>query len=1516
MLPSMKAIAHQPFSEGIFHGYPRNKPQVKGSFSKVFPFASWVTSGAMLEVISLLTGKCLSRHHFGDDKIVGQVKDFVWEKRWCLLVELQDSSGFFYLCCYCLGTSRVVRAISLPSKVKCMEVMGDKWFKDTGHLHTTLTCFAGAAALGTDQGDILLLDLALADKKHYRTEKEAAEYKLLAGFDTGYEAELKRAQLQEIHPCVRLHIQTGACATSLAFITHTNQLVVGYSTGILQFWNLLHLHMEFQIQLESELSPIDALQFQESSSSNIPRCFLWVISSQPCRGGATIKINLLELLFREYSASAQVHYHDFLSCQVYHTQQLCDGVEPNPSVSYCRLLSCHTIRACQPNHLSSSLSQHRGIASCLDLGNLAVFTWEVKKMELATFIAVFNLSQLQEDRPEPLRSNSELENCQHLKVCSSGNRDTPVLDIVVYKNFLCHTFRQPDADMNIGNQLGLLVLNAATLFVHGFEIHGLPAYHSEDDVLEYLLTQALTNNNIRIIIRWMKKLSTEDCTVRTVLSWVQKIVDNGKKQLLTLCFNSCQGHWMYMDEKSLDLMGHVLQVLRNIVIIIGVLRHQPQCQQDQVHLDQEYRVIKQHILFAHVVHWCYLTGLLPESSDLCETARISQLWSEMQQSYTEDQQKLPWNNWKDTGLLIHGIVSHINGQYGNIWSQHDRQYDWYPPPSFQAVLKLFLIPRVDTVLVKSLFLYFLLDLTHFLHPEKEILKSFSVAFNVPHSFCQCIKGFWLLDHKNTTVAVDVLLHPGTMRPWLSWQHTWIIKALLRDGDPWAALQYINWNKPAIEKPEDLKLYITVFLHNRCVTEAWKLLIQESSEELRDGLVQLFLQSCVELGLLKELLAFTLTLDQETKQQYAVEITRMKEMCTVTQETPSPEICIQKLLCPRGYKPKPFSACLYSASSSSREALSLEGFLSLLTESVVDLQQTPSCSRQTRNAVWPDLVERQEDETQMQCLSLSTQALRQITPSPTATDLSSRFNSETSEQEEATDETHPTEKEQDKGPNCITPSISKESPEVSNGVCSLQVSLESSDSVLDSDSIFTSECIPEIEPGDDLESVNEIAEDDQKLLGCPDLLLTIDCTTSSSVLNSLDKDTQQEMIWSALEEMDSEQTCTIVCNQLATGGGATDLAMDMTQEDGERWLNVMNLHPQFYSNEDNQRTFLTCDSPVDNDIFLSSAKVQMDYKSAHGGNTRVIGEGSEDPMDTVALEEKTENVSFSQDTLSSCSCSSQSFLELEPLQRAKDFTSQEDITEGHRKEIPEVVDQPEILTSCAFTENMLRYFSDCLERKNQEDNKDENIPESKEREGLLSLSGEHFQKEKEPKQKGTAWYKTTFTSQNTSLCIPPHKTAQLKNPQLAKGNPPRVPQHIPSKAVTDRSQGGKPQKKEPICFKTTSGRLGPWKLGSWWKQALETRRASTGLLPDIEMVSSAPYAKHIPHATGRQHPHHHGIFSQSALKQSAEKSEGRQMGKEELVLKKGYCKVYIHKTGKYHGCHGFSQGKSGAKAKRP
>lgn len=42
--------------------------------------------------------------------------------------------------------------------------------------------------------------------------------------------------------------------------------------------------------------------------------------------------------------------------------------------------------------------------------------------------------------------------------------------------------------------------------------------------------------------------------------------------------------------------------------------------------------------------------------------------------------------------------------------------------------------------------------------------------------------------------------------------------------------------------------------------------------------------------------------------------------------------------------------------------------------------------------------------------------------------------------------------------------------------------------------------------------------------------------------------------------------------------------------------------------------------------------------------------------------------------------------------------------------------------------------------------------------------------------------------------------------------------------------------EAVCFRTTSDRVGHSKLGSWWKQALETRRGSTGLLPALAQVS--------------------------------------------------------------------------------
>lgn len=50
-----------------------------------------------------------------------------------------------------------------------------------------------------------------------------------------------------------------------------------------------------------------------------------------------------------------------------------------------------------------------------------------------------------------------------------------------------------------------------------------------------------------------------------------------------------------------------------------------------------------------------------------------------------------------------------------------------------------------------------------------------------------------------------------------------------------------------------------------------------------------------------------------------------------------------------------------------------------------------------------------------------------------------------------------------------------------------------------------------------------------------------------------------------------------------------------------------------------------------------------------------------------------------------------------------------------------------------------------------------------------------------------------------------------------------------------SEGRNAGIKEVVCFRTTSDRVGDYKLGSWWKQALETRRASTGLLPAIEQV---------------------------------------------------------------------------------
>lgn len=138
----------------------------------------------------------------------------------------------------------------------------------------------------------------------------------------------------------------------------------------------------------------------------------------------------------------------------------------------------------------------------------------------------------------------------------------------------------------------------------------------------------------------------------------------------------------------------------------------------------------------------------------------------------------------------------------------------------------------------------------------------------------------------------------------------------------------------------------------------------------------------------------------------------------------------------------------------------------------------------------------------------------------------------------------------------------------------------------------------------------------------------------------------------------------------------------------------------------------------------------------------------------------------------------------------------------------VTDQPEILTSCARAETM----QELLEQIHDQ--------------ALILKAGN-------PKQPSVL--KSVRSSNLLMDFNPVWPGSRPHQPQSSLGTSLLPLSPIEKTRDKATSEGRNAGIKEVVCFRTTSDRVGDYKLGSWWKQALETRRASTGLLPAIEQV---------------------------------------------------------------------------------
>ncbi|XP_071355139.1 uncharacterized protein [Trachinotus anak] len=604
-------------------------------------------------------------------------------------------------------------------------------------------------------------------------------------------------------------------------------------------------------------------------------------------------------------------------------------------------------------------------------------------------------------------------------------------------------------------------------------------------------------------------------------------------------------------------------------------------------------------------------GLLPKYPEAHEVKRISQMWKLMEHSHQKAYLKTL--GWEEGGTerwrsFIQGMVAQLDKKHGCIWTSEDCTDQCYPPPNLQALLKLVLVPRIDNMSVQAVLMYFILDMTNFLQCKDDLLQSFCHAFTIPSSFSQQIRAFWMLDHGNIKASMELLLSPRAAVPWLPWQHWCIIHCLLTKKHPHLALRYLHWTRPAIESTEDAKLCADVLLQNSCVSDAWALLKRGHTES--DDMVAYFLQACNGFGLCTKAVKYI-------PAGYDVTGDNVTRIETIESQLP--------LMKKGGRPPCPLSAELYQAQRVN--TVSPEELVKLVRNAVMEVRNSPP---KLSEVVWPEHTERKLNSRKM---SLSTQALLHLTPSPSPMEMVD----EQTEQTENTDEPEgeqPTYNQHHEIQRHISSSEDQSSESVSSFTSASSLFLLRRDRPYVYQSTVTLQRISSLLTDGENQSMDDEEEKSRPpssvgaLPDCPEMIVTPDGTTDPVSFSNLNKDVMVELAFPAGPSMDKS------------------LPLNKSFR--------MNHPPRLCSSEVSQSVPLLCQLPVERHSLLSPGFEKQEKRNQIVHGLSHVAE----LRSTVLQEDQSEGVppqifSFTEAAMSDC------FLDEKPQQKACEHHQQEE-----------------------------------------------------------------------------------------------------------------------------------------------------------------------------------------------------------------------------------------------------------------
>uniref|UniRef100_A0A452UEL0 AT-hook containing transcription factor 1 n=1 Tax=Ursus maritimus TaxID=29073 RepID=A0A452UEL0_URSMA len=870
--------------------------------------------GRHLEVVHSLTGERLSAYRFSgvnqQPPVILALKEFSWQKRVGLLIGLEEAEGSV-LCLYDLGVSRVVKAVVLPGRVTAIEpiISHGGASASTQHLHPSLRWLFGVAAVVTDVGQILLIDLCLDDMSCSQNELEASDLEVVTGIPAEVPHIRETVMREGRHLCFQLVSPSGTPVSALRYISRTNQLAVGFSDGYLALWNMKSMKREYYTQLEGGRVPVYAVTFQEPENDPRNCCYLWAVQSTQDSEGDVLSLHLLQLAFgdRKCLASGQVLYEGLEYCEERYTLDLTGGMFPlRGQTSNTKLLGCQSIEKYRYHG-----DRDEGMNEALSPDtSVSVFTWQVNiygQGKPSMYLGLFDINRwYHAQMPDSLRSGEYLHNCSYFALWSLDsvvNKTYPhyILDILVNERSLSRgippSYPPPEQffNANIYNFDATCLLNSGIVHItcNGFQKETLrflkksgaslsefipdgynrclmagllsprltdthPSSLSQEEQLEAILSAAIHTSCLGLLTGCIKKWTKEEqpnsaANLRFVLEWTWNKVVFTKEEFDRLCTPLFDGSCRFIDPQTTQALQQCHLLLSNLNSVLNCFTTEAQEITERGLLDLHKKCLVTRLIcqYTQVVLWFCHSGLLPEGLGKTSTP----LYILMQTFFN-------WchlvGKWNPDCLMIDEMVSQLGDGVERLWKRDEGGTGKYPPSSLHALLDIYLLDDVTETSKHAVTIYLLLDIMYsFPNKADTCIESFPTAFAIPWGQVKLIQGFWLIDHNDYGSGLDLLFHPATVKP-VSWQHSKIIQAFMSQGEHRQALRYIQTMKPTVSSGDDVTLHLTVLLSNKYMVEAWTFLRQHSTSVNVEQLLTHTYKVCQETGLMEDLLKLPFT----------------------------------------------------------------------------------------------------------------------------------------------------------------------------------------------------------------------------------------------------------------------------------------------------------------------------------------------------------------------------------------------------------------------------------------------------------------------------------------------------------------------------------------------------------------------------------------------------------------------------------------------------------------------------------